>query len=98
VTTSAAASDLPCIPRELVDEYERLRGVATGSHDRSGLVGLGIFVRQGMAAWMRACAVAPPLPPPRVPELTAQLAPDVQRDVVDVLAAMVLTIALEVTA
>jgi hypothetical protein len=51
-----------------------------------------------MAAWMHACSTVAPssvVPPPTVSDLV-QVLPSVQREVVDVLAAMVLTITSEV--
>lgn len=88
----------PRIPRELVHDYERLRDAATGTRDAVDLQGLGVLIRKGMAAWMAACAVVPTATQPNSPDARAPMLPRTQRDVVDVLAAMVLTIAPEVTA
>lgn len=95
---------MPPLPRDLADGYERLRDAARDrSQPLDGVAGLAIFVRKGMAAWMAACASAyasattgtidSTLINPKVPmPITGQ------RDVVDVLATMVLTITQEVTA
>jgi hypothetical protein len=53
-----------------------------------------------MVAWMRACASVVPAPPasPVAPAgIPVPLCPSVQREVVDVLAAIALTTGLEVT-
>jgi hypothetical protein len=85
----------------LTDAYERLRHDATGrSGYGSSLRGLAILLREGMVAWMHACAtvVAAPaaLSPPR-PGIAVPVCPNVQREVIDVLATMALTTALEGT-
>lgn len=85
----------------LADAYEQLRHDATGASGRGGgLRGLAILLRQGMVAWMHACATAAPttpvLLPPR-PGTAVAVCPNAQREVIDVLATMALTTALEVT-
>jgi hypothetical protein len=54
------------------------------------LAGLGILLRRGMASWMNACAtvVASAESPPLMVSDSAQLPSNVQRDVINVLAAM----------
>lgn len=49
---------------QLVERYEELRqeGVR-GARGRS--LGLALFLREGMAAWMRACSTWMPKPAPR---------------------------------
>lgn len=37
-------------------DYEALRGDALGGHGGASRLGLALFVRRGMAAWMRAWA------------------------------------------
>ena len=96
----ATAPELPRVPPGIADAYEQLRPTATGSARRdTNLQGLGILIRNGMAAWMRACAAvtlsaAPPSPTPGGDPVG--VLPTVHRDVVDVLAAMALTITSEV--
>ncbi len=88
----------PSIPRELVDAYERLRDAATGSRDLADLQGLGVLVCKGMAAWMQAYAVVPTAAQPSShDDARAPMLPRTHRDVVDVLAAMVLKNETEVT-
>lgn len=87
------------MPRELADSYEQLRRAASdSSRHGASLQGLGILICRGMAAWMRACATAAPsavpLPAPVIDSV--HMPPTAQRDVVDVLAAMALTITPEV--
>jgi len=92
-------ADAARVPPGLVDAYEQLRPAATGSPRRAAnLQGLGTLIRKGMAAWIQACAaVAPSARPPPSPVVdSVQMLPTVQRDVVDVLAAMALTITPEV--
>lgn len=96
---TGTAPEAPRIPKELVDEYERLRGAVTGARRLTDLHGLGIFVGRGMAAWMRACAAVPAaVTPPYSETLNAgvPMLPRAQLDVVDVLTAMVMTLSPEV--
>lgn len=83
----------------LADAYEALRCAATeSSRAGSNLQGLGVLICKGMAAWMHAVAIAPSTlatAPPPVND-AMQMPPSAQRDVVDVLAAMALTITPEV--
>lgn len=83
---------------ELVVAYEQLRSAATESRRHgANLQGLGILISRGMAAWMQICAtVAPPTTSPSPVIDDARLPASAQRDVVDVLAAMALTITTEV--
>lgn len=85
----------------LADAYEQLRQDATGPSGRgSSLRGLAILLRQGMVAWMHACVSAAPttaaLLPPR-PGTAVPVCANAQREVIEVLATMALTTALEVT-
>ena len=49
------------MPCDLAGGYERLRdAVRDPSRPLDGVAGLAIFVRQGMAAWMAACASVAP--------------------------------------
>lgn len=50
----------------LVECYEVLREEAVSSARGSGL-GLALFLREGMVAWMRACATWMAQPAPRCP-------------------------------
>ena len=85
----------------LADAYEQLRHEATGPSGRGGsLRGLAILLRQGMVAWMHACATVAPEPAALLPSrrgVAVPTCPNVQREVIDVLAAMALTTAQEVS-
>jgi hypothetical protein len=84
----------------LVDAYEQLRHDAIIAPTRGGsLRGLAILIRKGMVAWMHACAtaaVASAVPP--AAGNGVRMPPGVQREVIDVLAAMALGTAMEVRA
>lgn len=95
--------DSPRVPPRLADAYEQLRRAATESlpagANAANLQGLGVLICKGMAAWMRACAAVVPSAMPATPlpvNDCMQVPPSAQRDVVDVLAAMALTITAEV--
>ena len=61
-----AAGDVGSV-RQLVECYEELRQDAIrGARGRS--LGLALFLREGMAAWMRACSTWMPKPAPRSPQ------------------------------
>lgn len=81
-----------------MEAYEALRSsVASASSRGESLQGLGAFLRRGMAAWMHLWRPAAPLSPPAASRSeTRCLPPEVRRDVVSVLAAMVLSRAKEV--
>ena len=84
-----------------VEAYEMLRRAAVSPSSRGeSLQGFGAFVRRGMAAWMRIWrpAVSPAMPtgPQADPRLGSTcLPPEVRRDVVGILVAMVLSRAKE---
>ena len=85
----------------LADAYERLRRDAVETSGRAGgLQGLAVLIRKGMVSWMDACASAASTPaavsPPRGSAMPWPQ--DLQREVVDVLAAMALSRAVEVNA
>jgi hypothetical protein len=88
----------------LAEAYEQLRCAATESSRHSpNLQGLGILIQRGMAAWMSACTavtssstMATPTPTPPVIGDVMHILPSAQRDVIDLLAAMALTITPEV--
>ena len=88
------------MPCDLAGGYERLRDAARDpSRPLDGVAGLAIFVRQGMAAWMAACASVAPATIDSAPrDLDVPVPLTRQRDVINVLATMVLTITQEVTA
>lgn len=81
----------------LAGAYERLRRDAVNppAYEVS-LHGLAIFTRKGMAAWMKACVMLAPAADVSQAPATGALFPSIQRDVVDVLAAMALRTATEV--
>jgi hypothetical protein len=96
---NAAADQAACAWLMLADAYEQLRHDATiASVCVGGLHGLAILVRKGMAAWMHACVAATSsMPAPSIASVDGVCVPaEVQREVVDVLATMALTTALEV--
>ena len=81
----------------LVDVYERLRHDALVAATRgSGLRGLAILIRKGMAAWIQACAstATAVASPPAGNGMS--MSPGVQPEVIEVLAAMALGRAMEV--
>lgn len=83
----------------LITAYERLRHEAMEPSARGGLQGLAILARKGMAGWIHACTAAAASPrdlPPPTPATATLMPPNVQREVVDVLAAMALTRTTEV--
>ena len=83
----------------LADAYERLRCAATGSSRQcTSLQGLGILIQRGMAAWMSACSAVTPPAASALPAISdvVPMVPSAERDVIDVLAAMALTITTEV--
>jgi hypothetical protein len=83
----------------LTDAYEQLRRAAIESSRRgASLQGLGILIQRGMAAWMSACTTATPPAASALPAVSdvVPMLPSAQRDVIDVLAAMALTITPEV--
>jgi hypothetical protein len=90
----------PRVGPALTDAYEQLRRAATESSRHSlNLQGLGILIQKGMAAWMSACtAVTASMPTPTTPVVgdVLHMLPSAQRDVIDLLAAMALTITPEV--
>jgi hypothetical protein len=81
----------------LADAYERLRHDALMAPTRGGsLRGLALLMRRGMAAWMQACATAAAtVAVPLASSNGAHMPPSVQREVIDVLAAMSLRTAME---
>ena len=83
----------------LIAAYEHLRHEAMQSSAREGLQGLAVLIRKGMAGWIHACTEATSLAPNLTPTAAGTatvMPPNVQREVVDVLAAMALTRTTEV--
>jgi len=76
----------------LVSNYEELRRFAINRGDGAGRgVGLTLFIRSGMAAWMSACAPLAPRPDASPPSQTAEQArvpADLRVEVAMVLAEM----------
>jgi hypothetical protein len=84
-------------PQVLIQEYEELRRDALGALERRAQ-GLAVFVHKGMAAWTEACAAGASSSPSR-PSLEPQpwrRLRGLEQEVVDVVAAMVLSTAPEV--
>jgi hypothetical protein len=76
----------------LAEQYERLRRAALGQGAPASREGFAILIREGMAAWIQACAslllqVTSPQPPRGALALTAVEGP-LQADLVSVLATM----------
>jgi hypothetical protein len=81
----------------LVARYEALRQDVVGSstcHHSVG--GLALFMRQGMAAWMKSI-VEEPLRRAAIPPTSSvpRISSSMQRSLIDIVAAMALAIALE---
>jgi hypothetical protein len=79
--------------QEWVAHHERLRSDALNrSHGISSGFGLTVFLRQGMAAWMRTCsrAVTPPVREFAQPGLVSSLSCEVRTQAVFILAGILL--------
>lgn len=76
--------------------YEELRGAALGQAGGAGRgIGLALFIRSGMAAWLATCAalLIPREPPARrVAAEPPPVAPDVRVEVAMLLAEMALSV------
>lgn len=87
---------------DLADVYEQLRCDAVGAAAAAirSVRGLAILLRQGMAAWIHACSAvtssAAASPPVAADDMC--MPASVQREVIDVLAAMASATAWEVRA
>ena len=83
--------------RQLVECYEELRqDVIRGARGCS--LGLALFLREGMAAWMRACSTWMPKPAPRAPQHPGSALPSgLHGQMAALLADMALATAREVT-
>lgn len=55
-----ASLPTPVLRQDVVIRYEQLRQDALNQWRRASGVGLTLFLREGMARWMQACACAPP--------------------------------------
>jgi hypothetical protein len=78
----------------LTQHYECLRGIALNERRREDQgLGLALFLRAGMTAWMQTCARISPLPRSAAPasDACAQLLDGRrQRDLINILVAMIL--------
>jgi hypothetical protein len=78
----------------LTQHYERLRGIALNERRREDQgLGLALFLRAGMTAWMQTCARISPRPRSAAPASDAcaqSLDGRRQRDLIDILVAMIL--------
>ena len=78
----------------LEEGYERLRREVLSTNGRvTPAPGLGVFVRQGMVAWMKVyslCGTTIALPPPRRSSDAVQLPRGLVGDVTTILAGMVI--------
>ncbi len=89
------SEDLPhSIPQqEWVTRYEQLRSDALSrGHGVASGIGLTVFLRQGLTAWMRACCsvVAPPIREFLQPGPVSSLSCDVRTQAVLILAGILL--------
>lgn len=90
-----AAEDTGSV-RQLVERYEELRQDAIrGVRGRS--LGLALFLREGMAAWMRACSTWMPKLAPAPPRGGLALPTGLHGQMAALLADMALATAREVT-
>jgi hypothetical protein len=92
----AAGQSISAPPEVLLSSYEDLRRTAVGPADEASCgVGLGMFIRSGMASWLQTCAtfMRPGKPPPlRLEQAQPTLAPDLRNEVAMVLAEMALSV------
>ena len=79
---------------DLTQHYECLRGIALNERRREDQgLGLALFLRAGMTAWMQTCARISPLPRSAAPASDAcaqSLDGRRQRDLINILVAMIL--------
>jgi hypothetical protein len=85
-----APSRRECAPEDLASHYEALRRQVLGCADPAGRVlGWALLARQGMVAWIRACAEIPA--PAETPMRSGLDVPaDLQNEIVRLLAGMAL--------
>ncbi|HWW84737.1 MAG TPA: hypothetical protein VNZ26_14105 [Vicinamibacterales bacterium] len=92
------ASPPPGLRQDVVVRYELLRQDALSDWHGASSVGLTLFLREGMAPWMRACASAPP---PRSQPASAVVAScwssDVRAQAASILAGILLSFRSETT-
>jgi hypothetical protein len=78
----------------LTQHYEHLRQSVLNERQRADQgLRLALFLREGMTAWIQTCARITQLPPPTVPSSSAceqTLGAHLQRDLINILVAMVL--------
>ena len=93
---NATSQSTSAPPEALLSSYEDLRRTAVGPAEGGSCgVGLGIFIRSGMASWLKTCAtfMRPGKPPPlRVEQPQPVFAPDLRNEVAMVLAEMALSV------
>jgi hypothetical protein len=82
----------------LAARYEALRQDSTASADRCHTVrGLALLMRKGMAAWIKGAGEEPPARDRSMPRASAamRMADGIERSLVEIVATMALTTALE---
>jgi hypothetical protein len=78
--------------RDFAADYEQLRGSALGKSEGRG-IGLALFLRHGMAAWVHACSCGTPPPANDTVPPTAtisSLSADVRSQATVILASIIL--------
>ena len=88
----------PVLGQDFVGRYEQLRDDALSDWHRARGVGLTLFLREGLATWMRACACAPP--PRSTPAPATAISPwscDVRTQAASILAGILLSYRSETT-
>jgi hypothetical protein len=88
------AGGLASVSEELTTRYEELRdNVVNGGASAARACGLAVFLRHGMAKWMKMSSELVPTQPSRCPESTPSqsiVPPAIEQEVVNVLAEMAL--------
>ena len=89
---------LPVCGQDLVGRYEQLREDALSRAARASSVGLTLFLRHGMAEWMRTCSrVASPIPASAPPMAISPWSCDVRAQAAAILAGILLSYRSETT-
>lgn len=88
----------PVYGPDLVGPYEQLRQDVLSRAARASSVGLTLFLRHGMAEWMRACSrAAPSIPAPAPATAISPWSCDVRAQAASILAGILLSYRSETT-
>ena len=88
----------PVCGQDLVGRYEQLRHDVLSRAARASGIGLTLFLRHGMAEWMRACSrAAPPIPAPAPATAISPWSCDVRTQAASILAGILLSYRSETT-